>query len=232
MTNMAKVDKPPTAENWARMQHPDVNRTAKAIFNFLKGAPSWNYNPARSGAKYRIEDRITREMVLEVVRRSKNKIGRPFNIELIEAFLRYEESSPIDGVLAFDNFSEWFPLNRSVRIPVKPLTVIKENGAFSPIFLCPWSKVSFDHYQARLLMSILEEAIFRHSDFDDGIGKVLFFPKVAGEGGVQTRKPMVWTRGQFELLSRSEMNDQVSIFFESKKKAGLLYQDYLNSKGK
>jgi hypothetical protein len=232
MAAISKIDRPPAAENWVRMQHPNVDQTTRAVFNFLRGSPTFNYSVGKSAARAKIEDQIPRKMAEEMVLRSKGDVSRKFNLELIRAFLDYEELNPIDGVKAFDEYSENFMLSRSIWIPVRPLTVIREAGSFTPIFLCPWSRVSLDTYQASLLMTILEDVVFSHTDFEDSEGKILFFPKVPGEFGTMFRKPMIWKRGQFPLLSKSDLTDQIRIFLESKNLATVLYQDYLNKKEK
>ena len=196
----------------------------------MRGAPAWNYLPSQKAAKYRIEDRIDLKTARKIVTEYGSPLGKKFNQELIEAFFAYEAEFPIDGIKAFDDYSEAFPLSRSVRIPVKPLTVVRENGEFTPLFLCPWSKLSFSHYQASLLMTILEKAVFTHSDFENSNGRIMFFPKKPNEAGKLFRKPVIWTRGQFPLLSDKELSEQISIFFESKSLALSLYQNYLSQK--
>lgn len=225
-----KLDRPPAAENWVRMNHPDVERTTKKLFGFAKsGPPIWNYVAGRKAAKYRVEDRINRNDAIRIATSSGNKLGRPFNAELIKSFLDYEQENPLDGVKAFDDQVEFFPLRRNLAIPIKPLTVIRKDGRFTPIFLCPWSVVSIDDYQARLLMTILERSIYTYSEFEDSVGQILFFPKRDFGLGLKLREPMIWTRGQFELLSDTELADQIKIFFESREIAKVLYQEHLNN---
>lgn len=227
MTSVAKVDRPPAAENWARMQHPDVNRTAKNVFAFLKGGITWNYLPSRRVAKFYIEDQIDRRMALKIVSERGNPVGRPFNIELVNAFYDFVESHPIEGVRAFDEMLEWFPLRRGVAIPIKPLSVVRLDGRFTPIFLCPWSKIAFDSYQASLFMTILEKSVFTLTDFADSEGRIYFFPRhKVGEKEWQ-RRPVIWKRGDFPILTDRELNEQIRVFFESQELARIWYQDYL-----
>lgn len=60
MNALKKLENPPAAENWSRMQHPEVQRTAKKLFSFLKSRLSWNYSVSRKCAKFYIEDQIDR----------------------------------------------------------------------------------------------------------------------------------------------------------------------------
>lgn len=230
MIKVDKIDRPPAAENWTRMQSPDVDRTAKNIFNFFRGQPLWGYQTGRKVAQCHIEDGIDRATGLKMVERFGSSLGRPFNRELVLAFFDYVEENPFDGVKAFDGVVEYFPLRRSSFIPIKPLTVIRQDGHFTPVFLCPWSNVNFDSFQRSLLMTVLERSLFTLTDFEDSPGKILFFPKRKQKGEPEVRKPMIWSRGQFPLLSDKDLSEQVKIFFEGKEKARLLYQEHLKRK--
>lgn len=230
MTSVDKIDRPPSAENWARLQCHDVNRTARNMFSFLRGGPTWNYLTARSAAKYYVEDGIDRKTALKIAGERGNAHGRKYNIELVNAFFDLVECEPIEGVRAFDQLIEWFPLRRGAAIPIKPLTVIRQNGNFTPLFLCPWSRIAFDQYQASLFMTVLERSIFTLTDFQDAEGKIYFFPQTKLSEGRSERRPVIWKRGDIPLLSEKELDEQVRIFFESKEIARVWYQDYLDTK--
>src|SRR6056297_665782 len=202
MTAFNKIDRPPAVENWSRLQHQSVDRTALEIFRFLRGAPAWNYQTGRKAAKFYFEDRIDREAGLKIASSFGNAIGRPHNVEFVKAFFDHVEEHPIEGVKAFDEMVEWFPLRRGVAIPVKPLAVIRECGEFTPIFLCPWSRIAFDEFQSSLFMTILEKAVFTLTDFENSQGKVLFFPRTQTAEGRFERQPVAWVRGKVPLLSQ------------------------------
>lgn len=114
-----------------------------------------------------------------------------------------------------------------IAVPIKPLTVVKEDGRFAPIFFNPWSEIAFDDYQASLYMTVLEQSIFRLTDFEDSPGRVVFLPKMQVSKGVWERKPVIWKRGQHRLLSQSELNNQIEIFAESRGVARRWYEEYL-----
>ena len=230
MINFSKLDRPPAAENWVRMQHRGVDKTALKMFNFLRGGPIWNYNSSKVAVKSRIEHRIDLSTAQKIVTRSGSKLGRPYNLDVVNAFFDYEKENPIDGVQAFDDMYERFPLSRQVSIPIKPLTVVREGKSFVPYFLCPWSSVNLTDYQARLLFTIVEKSIFTLTDFEDSDGKFLFFPKVKNQFGHEERKPMVWSRGQFPLLSDKELAEQIKIYFGAKPIAKNLYIEFLKRK--
>lgn len=230
MDNPSKLDKPPTVENWARMQYPSNQETTLSMFRFLKGRPIWSYEGARRAIRYRIEDRIDRKMALKGVANFGSKVGRPYNAEVIEAFFEYEAKNTIEGIPYFSDFSGSFPLSRIARIPVRPLTVVSAPTGPMPIFLCPWSKISLDYYQCQLFMTVVEEAIFTLVGFESSEAKFLFFPKRECKDGKVRRRPVVWHRGDFPLLSKHELEDQVKIFRESSVEAAAMYNDWLASK--
>lgn len=226
MKDLLKIDRPPAAEHWSRMQSTDVQVTAKKIFNFLRGSVSWNYNPMRQAARYYIEDEIDRRTAVKVVSLKGNPLGRNHNLEAIHAFFDYVEERPIVGLKAFSDMVEWFPIAPKAAVPIKPLTVTREAGSFVPTFLNPWSAIAFDSYQASLYMSILERSLFRLTDFEDSPGRIIFTPKFEIEPKNWIRKVVIWERGQFPLLSDAELSEQIKIFAEGKEIAKVLFREY------
>lgn len=216
MKSIDKIDHPPAAENWSRMQYPDVLRTAKGMHNFLKGGVPWNYNLTRKVARYHVEDQISRGVAIRILDASKARLGKDQNRAAIDAFFDFVEAKPLSGVPAFSDFSVGFPISRFAYIPIRPLLVTREGGRFVVNFLNPWSNIGFDHYQASLYMTILEKAVFSHTDFQDAEARVLFLPKVRIGKDEWERQPRVWTRGSIPLLSDTELNEQLRIFAESK----------------
>lgn len=218
MNAMKKLERPPSAENWARMQAPSVQVTTRLLYSFAKGGPIWNYNPSRNATRYHIEDGIDRATGIRVAGLKGNPLGRAYNIELVQAFFDYAEQNPFDGVPAFKDFVERYPLGRGIFIPIRPLAVVRHAGVFEPVFLCPWSSDGLTLYQKRLFMTVLERSVFRLTDFENAGGRVLLFPKRQSEDGSWSRVSEVWKRGEFAPLSDREYDKQIRIFFESKKK--------------
>lgn len=230
MKSLLKIDRPPAAEHWSRMQHPDVAKTAGKIFAFLRGSVSWNYGPGRKAVKYYIEDGISRDTGVNIASEHGSPLGRKHNVEVVNAFFDYVEKNPINGLRAFTELVEWFPIAPRAAIPIKPLSVTREHGSFVPNFFNPWSDIAFDGYQASLYMTVLEKSLFRLTDFEDSPGRIIFLPKVEVAVGFWKRSSLIWSRGQFPLLTDAELNDQIRIFSESKEIARVWYQDYLDRK--
>ncbi len=231
MNGLLKLDRPPAAEHWSRMQHPDVQRTAKKLYAFMRGSVAWNYGPSRQVAKYYIEDGIDRKVAIGIVSKKGSPLGREYNIDATNCFFDLVEAHPIDGLRSFDDLLEWFPIAPKAAIPIRPLSVTREGGSFVPNLLNLWSEIAFDDYQASLYMTILEKSIFRLTDFENSPGRIIFLPKQELSPGVWRRSPVVWKRGDFDLLSDNDLNDQIRVFAEGKEIARVLYQDYLDRKG-
>jgi hypothetical protein len=81
-------------------------------------------------------------------------------------------------------------------------------------------------------MTILEQSVFRLTDFEDSPGRIIFLPKIEVSAGEWIRRPVIWKRGQFPLLTDRELNEQLRVFSESKELARVLLQDWLDRKGK
>lgn len=232
MSNLNKINRPPAAEHWSRMQHPEVLQTAKSVFAFLRGSVTWNYTAARNAALYYIEDGIDRATAYRVVEMKGNPVGRPFNRDAVDAFFDYVEEFPILGVPAFKGLVEWFPIGQGAAVPIKPLSVTRESGFFVPNFLNPWSEIAFDPFQASLYMTILEKSVFRLTDFEDSPGRIIFLPKRQIGPKEWKRRAVLWSRAEFPILSDRDLNDQIRIFAEGKEIAAKWFRDYLDSKRK
>lgn len=230
MSGLLKIDRPPAAEHWSRMQHPDVDRTAKKIFAFLRGGITWNYTPSRLVAKYYIEDGISRSTGLKLINERGNRNGRSYNLEVVNSFFDMVEETPIVGLRSFSELVEWFPIGPRIAVPIKPLSVTREEGCFVPNFFNPWSTIAFDSYQASLYMTILEKSLFRLTDFENSPGRIIFLPRQQVGPSEWRRRPVVWERGQFPLLTDKDLNEQVRIFVKSRDLAKVLYSDYLARK--
>jgi hypothetical protein len=66
----------------------------------------------------------------------------------------------------------------------------------------------------RLLATVLEDAVFSLSDFRNSPGEFICFPKDGKEPDA-VRKPLVWKRGDMDLLSPSELRDCLHMYLDS-----------------
>lgn len=212
---LRKLDHPPAGPNWVRFIHQaDPARTAKAMVRFAKGQPSFNYQSAYRAIKDRVELSIALEAALQVASKRVAPAGLVQNRELVEAFFEYDEvrqysaSNPI----GFD--LEYFRVSREVLVPIAPLSIIREKRKFVPIFLCGWTSNPLSLIQRRLLLTIYEDAFLSLTDYQNSPAEVLFFPKVDGreEPDDRRREPEVWLRGEYDLLSKRDLDECLEVF--------------------
>jgi hypothetical protein len=206
---LRKLDRPPSAPNWVRFVCDDPLQSAKAIFSFVNGRPSFNYFPSYKASKDRIELRISREEALAVARNNGAPLGRERNEELVEAFFDYDEVRTYSASNPIGFEKEYFRISRDVQVPVAPISVIREHGKFVPIFMCGWESIPLRLRQRRLLMTVYEDAFLSLTDYQTSPAQFLFFPKLDRS---KERSSLPWLRGDYELLSKKQLNECVEIF--------------------
>lgn len=131
-------------------------------------------------------------------------------MQFVSAFYDFDEVRNYSGMPSYDQFVEPYRASRDVKIPVKPLIVISEDGMLKPLFIVGWASMPLTLYQRRLLMTVIEDAVFSLTDFQRSTGEFVCFPRIG-----PNRRPEVWQRGDFELLSRVAMEDQLAIYSEA-----------------
>ena len=201
---LRRLDRPPAGHNWVRFVWDSPEKTAKAILSFLKGIPPFTYRPGSRAIKDRVELGIDLATAVKLVTEHGPPAGRLQNREFVEAFFQYDEvrryssSNPVE----FEN--GLFRVSREISVPIAPLSVIRERGKFVPLFACGWSSNPLSVLQRRLLMTIIDDAFLSLTDYQNSPAEILFFPKGFGDEK-DKRVPELWTRGDYELLSRHEL---------------------------
>jgi hypothetical protein len=221
MKMLRKLDRPPAGPNWVRFIRDDPARTAKAILAFAKGQPRFNYQPAYSAIKDRIELAISRETAVRIASERGSPAGRVQNKEFVEAFFEYDEKRKYAASNPIEFETEFFRVSREVLIPIAPLSIIRERGQFVPIFVCGWNSNPLVTTQRRLLMTIYEDAFLSLTDYQNSPAEILFFPKAddGDDGDGPRREPEVWRRGDYALLTKAELDQCVEIFVSARETA-------------
>lgn len=217
---LRKLDHPPAGPNWARFIHDaDPARTAKSIIRFAKGQPLFNYQPAYRAIKDRIELGIDLIAALIVASKRIAPSGLIQNKELVEAFFKYDDERQYSASNPIGFDLEYFRVSREVIVPVAPLSIIRENKKFVPIFLCGWSSNPLLLMQRRLLVTMYEDAFLSLTDYQNSPAEMLFFPRTESddeEVEEKCRKPEVWLRGDYELLSKKQLDECVEVFISAR----------------
>lgn len=218
---LAKLDKPPSGHNWVRLVHKDVPKTTKSILSFVKGKFQFTYRPAYAAIQDRIQLGITQETALKVARKSGSTTGHTPNEELVAAFFEHDKERQYTPHTSINFEKEQFAISRDIKVPIVPLSVIREGGKFVPIFICGWSNLDLTDFQRRLLVTIYEDAFLSLTDFLSSPAEFLFFPKVQMDEG-KRRAAEVWSRGDYALLPDRDLNEAVEIFLLARDEVRLI----------
>lgn len=217
-----KLDKIPAAPNFVRYNFSDVGRMTKAYVQFAKAMPSVTYRDGITLIKDLVLGHTGPEQALIAAQRRPDSPSRQAVIDFVEAFCGYAAVRNYQATPAYSDFAASFPIGRDLWIPVKPTLVAREHGQLKPIFVFGWKTVPLDRFQRRLLMTILEDAVFSLTDFQDSDAEIVFLPEHDGQ-----RVPEIWHRGDHELLSQSEMNGQIELFLTARDAAYPILTDWL-----
>lgn len=213
-----KLDRPPAGPNFVRFIFDDPRRSAKAILSFAKGRPPFTYQTGYAGVKDGVEWNITQEAARSIAMRSGAVKGRESNASFVDAFFEYdqERNYPRSNPILFER--GYFRVSREIVVPIAPLTIVRESGKFVPLFVCGWASLPLTTFQRRLLMTLYEDAFLSLTDFQESPAEILFFPKIEGDGGLR-RRPEIWQRGDYQLLSDVELAEAIEIFMAARAEA-------------
>ncbi|MES2020560.1 MAG: hypothetical protein V4460_04605 [Pseudomonadota bacterium] len=222
-----KLDRIPGAPNFVRYNFTELVKTLKAYVQFAKGMPTVSYAQGITLIKDLVLGLIDSEQAKKAARRIKDSPSKIAIIGFVDAFCIYAQDRNYLATPTYSEFSASFPIGRDLFIPVKPTLVAREGGHLKPVFVFGWKSVPLTIYQRRLLMTILEDAIFSLTDFEHSDAEIVFLPEVNGE-----RKPEVWYRGDYELLSYTEVRNQLEVFLSARESAYPIIADWLKTRKK
>lgn len=221
-----KLDRIPGAPNFVRYNFEEVAKTLKAYVQFAKGMPTVSYAAGVTIIKDLVLGYIDGAQAIKAAVRLKDSPSREAVISFVEAFCKYAEERCYQATPAYVDFSVYFQLGRDLYLPVRPTLVAREAGQLKPTFVFGWKSIPLTRFQRRLLMTILEDAIFSLTDFCDSDAEIVFLP--ANEDG--ERVPEVWHRGDYDLLSDDELRNQLEVFLSAREAAYPIIADWLAAK--
>ncbi len=219
-----KLDRPPYVHNWVRYNHPDQDKTTKALVAFAISMPRITYVAGATIIRDRIALKLDRETGLRAAQSRGHKKSRPYVTEFVTAFYDYDETRNYSGLPSYDEYVAPYHISRDIRVPVKPLIVISENGVLKPIFVVGWASMPLTRFQRRLLMIVLEDAVFSLTDFQQSPGEFVCFPRLEGTNS-GARSSEVWHRGDYESLSHAELKEQIEIYLAALTQAKAILAD-------
>lgn len=221
-----KLDRIPAAPNFVRYNFDDLVKTTKAYVSFAKGMPTVSYQEGLKIIKDLVLGLIGTDQAKIAARRLKSSPSKDAIIEFVDAFCVYAMDRNYTATPAFSDFSTSFNIGRELFVPVRPTLVAREDGQFKPIFVFGWKTVPLTQFQRRLLMTILEDAIFSLTDFQSSDAEIVFLPEIDGK-----REAEVWHRGDYELLSAVELRNQMELFLSARESAYPIIEKWLETKG-
>jgi len=223
-----KLDRIPGAPNFVRYNFDELLRTVKAYVQFAKGMPTVSYAAGLTIIKDLVLGLIDVNQAEKAARKLKDSPSRTAVIEFVCAFCEYAKERRYQATPAYVDFATFFSIGRDLYVPVKPTLIAREFGQLKPVFVFGWKSIPLTTFQRRLLMTILEDAIFSLTDFESSDAEIVFLP-ADGEGN---RAPEVWHRGDYELLSEGELRNQMEVFLSAREAAYPLIAEWLSSKKK
>jgi hypothetical protein len=212
--SIKKIDRPPYVHNWVRYNHPDKLKTTKEIVAFVEGTPQITYAAGQALIRDRIALGLDRDTAIKAALSKGHIKSRPHVAEYVGAFYDYDNMRNYSGMPSYDQYVAPFNISRDIRVPVKPLIVISEGGVLKPIFIVGWATMPLIVFQRRLLMTVLEDAVFSLTDFQNSPGEFVCFPRLPGTNSGH-RAPEVWHRGDYNLLSDEELKSQVDVYLRA-----------------
>ncbi len=209
-----KLERPPYVHNWVRNIGSDVESTTKNLVSLASNVITRTYGAATPILVDRIVSSLPRETAMKAALTKGRVNSRSIVADYVSAFYDYDDIRKYSGKPAYDEMVEPFRIGKGLFVPVKPLVNIVENGCLVPIFSVGWASFPLNDFQRRLLATVLEDAVFSLSDFKKSPGEFICFPR-AGKKQDAVRRPHVWTRGDINLLSRSELRDCLDMYIEA-----------------
>ena len=67
-------------------------------------------------------------------------------------------------------------------------------------------------------MTLLESGLFSYTDYQNSPAEIVFFPETETSEGAR-RVPEVWKRGDYKLLSATELRDQLATYMRARELA-------------
>lgn len=219
-----KLKRPPYVHNLVRYIKDDVDSTTKALVSFAKGYPLYTYVAGNSIIFDRLLLNLDRNTAMKAVLNKGHKNSRMHNSEYIKAFYDFDEDRGLSRMPAFDQMVAPYRINREISVPVKPLAVLTESGRLNAIFSVGWQTMPLSNMQWRLLMTMMEDAVFTLTDFHDAHGEFCSFPRSI-KTDKNSRKPQIVKRGDFDLLSKAVMQEKLDIYLQALEKARLILSE-------
>ncbi len=207
---IAKVRKPPTLQNWVRLNHRRRDETTRRIASFVLGKPRHALAKVYSIIADYVTFGVSKTDANQALQKITNPLVRRLGREIISVLLPWLDLAAIKGIQAFHNLSVPYPIGRGILVPVKPTFVFQHERKLIPVFVVGWASMPFDDFQKRLLGTIISQAILTLEGFEGSDAHIVCVPRIKGSRSERYVRP--WKVSDYPLLSEEELREQFDRF--------------------
>ena len=207
---IAKVRKPPTLQNWVRLNHRRRDDTTRSIASFVLGKPRHALAKVYSIIADYVTFGISKADVAKSLESVSNPLVRRLGKEIISVLLPWLDHAEIRGIQVFHNLSVPFPIGRGILVPVRPTFVFQHERMLVPVFVIGWAAVPFTEFQKRLLGTIIQQAILTLEGFEGSDAHIVCVPRI--KGSRSERYVRNWKVSDLRALSDEELREQFDRF--------------------
>lgn len=207
---ISRVRKPPSLQNWVRLNHRRRDDTTMSIARFVLARP----RHALTAIYVLIADYITfgisKETVAKGLEGITNPLVRRLGREILGTVLPWLDKSEIKGIQVFHKLNIPFPIGRGIIVPVKPTFVFQQDRTLNPVFVIGWASMPFSAFQKQLLATIIHNAVMTLEGFQGGDAHIVCAPRI--KGSRSERFVRSWKISEITLLSDAELREQFDRF--------------------
>lgn len=207
---ISKVRKPPSLQNWVRLNHRRKDDTVRSIAKFVLGKPRHALAKIYSLVADYITFGKTQTEIHTGLSKISNPLVRKLGKEILHVLLPWLDKKNIEGIQVFHDMVAPFPIGRGIIIPVKPTFIFQYERKLTPVFVVGWATMPFSGFQKSLLATIIYRAILTLEGFEGSDAWIVCVPRIKGSRSERVVRP--WKVSDCQLLSDEELREQFDRF--------------------
>ena len=207
---ISKVRKPPSLQNWVRLNHRRRDETTRRIARFCLAKPRHALAKIYGLVADYVTFGVPKHEVANGLERIKNPLIRRLGREIIGVILPWIDKAEIRGIEVFHNLCVPYPIGRGILVPVKPTFVFQCGKSLTPVFVIGWASMPFGDYQKQLLATIIYEALLTLEGFHGSDAHIVFAPRI--KGSRSERYVRSFRVSEITLLSEEQLKAQFDCF--------------------
>lgn len=210
----------PTVENFSRNNWQRTDDTHLALKNLDRYPPPFSLGPLKALCADIVALDLSQADIALRIQKMRHPAVNQAAREIIPEFLRHLRQHEVQYVPEFTGFKINYPVGPNpdggtLYVPVAPTYTCFLDGALTPVFVIPWSKLSFSDFQKLLMSSIIQDALLTHQDFLDCDALVMAYPRIED---AHERYPVAWNVTSYARLDREQLNHQFLTYSRALKK--------------